>query len=108
MADAKVKVCVNVMVQAAVPDPVVPVFDVVPENVPTSVPEATALPLFVVMLVRSVFSAARMVIVSPVTGAERAVIEVPVWLPMAAILFTRLAQFVAVTVAAALTVLNAD
>lgn len=104
LADAKVTVWVKVIVQPAVPDPVAAVLDVVPEKVPTSVPDATALPRLLVMLVRSVFRAAKIVMVSPVTGADRAVIVVFVWLPMAAILLTSPAHWAAVTVPAALTV----
>jgi hypothetical protein len=75
---AKVTVCVNVIVQADCPDPVAEVLLVVPENVPYSVPDATALPRLVVMLVRSVFNAARILIVLPAVGADLLVIDVPV------------------------------
>ena len=65
------------MVQAVDPDPVAVVLDVVPENVPTSVPDAAALPRLVVQLLRSVCTAFNMVMVLPVTGAVRLVIVVP-------------------------------
>ena len=76
-ADAKVMVCVNVMVQAVEPEPVALVLLVVPLKVPMVVPDAAALPLLVVELVKSVLSAARILIVLPATGATRLVIEVP-------------------------------
>jgi hypothetical protein len=75
---ANVTVCVNVMVQAACPEPVAVVLLVVPENVPTSVPDAAALPRLLVILVRSVLSAAKILMVLPATGAVLAVIVVPV------------------------------
>ena len=56
-------VWVKVMVQALPPEPVGFTWLVVPLNVPTSVPDATALPRLVVILVRSVFSAAKMLMV---------------------------------------------
>ena len=62
-------VCVNVMVQAEVPDPVAVVLEVVPVNVPYSVPTTEALPRFVVTLVMSVATLAKILIVFPVTGA---------------------------------------
>ena len=77
LADANVMVWVNVMVQAAVPDPVAVVFDVVPENTPYSVPDAAALPREPVSVLMSVATAFRMVIVLPATGAVRDVIVVP-------------------------------
>jgi len=97
---------VNVIVQVA-PDvaksllltPVQPVY---------CVPTATALFLLAVMVVRSVFRAANTEIKLPVVGAVLDVIVVPVWLPMLDMVLTRLAQFVAVTVPSALTVLSAD
>ena len=66
------------MVQAACPEPVAVVLLVVPENVPTSVPDAAALPRLLVILVRSVLSAAKILMVLPATGAVLAVIVVPV------------------------------
>jgi len=104
LAEAKVTVCVNVMVQAACPEPVAVVLLVVPENVPTSVPDAAALPRLLVMLVRSVLSAAKILMVLPATGATLEVMAVPVWLPMLAMVLTKLAHCVAVTVAPVLTV----
>ena len=89
---AKVTVCVNVMVQAACPEPVAVVLLVVPENVPTSVPDAAALPRFVVMLVRSVLSAAKILMVLPATGGVLEVMAVPVWLPMLEMVLTKLAH----------------
>ena len=77
LADANVMVWVNVMVHAAVPDPVAVVFDVVPVNTPYSVPDAAALPREPVSVLMSVATALRMVIVLPATGAVRAVIVVP-------------------------------
>ena len=61
--------CVNVMVQAACPDPVPVVLLVVPVKVPYSVPEDTALPRAVVTEVMSVLTLARIPIMFPVTGA---------------------------------------
>jgi hypothetical protein len=74
---ANVMVWVNVMVQADVPDPVAAVFDVVPVNIPYSVPDAAALPREPVSVLMSVATALRMVIVLPATGAVRAVMAVP-------------------------------
>ena len=45
------------MVQAAVPDPVAAVLDVVPENIPYSVPDAAALPREPVSVLMSVATA---------------------------------------------------
>ena len=73
---ANVTVLVNVMVQVA-PD-VAAVFELVPVQAVYWVPLATALFLLVVMLVKSVFNAARTSIKLPVVGADLAVIEVPV------------------------------
>lgn len=70
---AKVTVCVNVMVQAVVPDPVVVVLLVVPVNIPYSVPCAAALGALFRQLVISVATLAKMVIVLPATGAVRLV-----------------------------------
>jgi hypothetical protein len=56
------------------------------------------------MLVRSVLSAAKILMVLPATGATLEVIRVPVWLPMLEMVLTKLAHCVAVTVAPALTV----
>ena len=91
-------VCVNVMVQAACPDPVPVVLLVVPENTPYSVPDAMALPRLVVTEVMSVLTLARIAIRFPVTGAVLDVRVVPVWVPDVAKLLTKVAQFVAVTV----------
>ena len=88
------------MVQAAVPDPVAAVLDVVPENIPYSVPDAAALPREPVSVLMSVATAFRMVMVLPATGAVRAVMVVPWWLPRLARLFTKVAHCVAVTVPA--------
>ena len=96
------------IVQDAVPEPVAEVLDVVPENVPTSVPDATALPRLFVMLVRSVLRSAKIWMRLPATGAERDVMVVLVWLPMEAMLLTNPAHCVAVTVPAAETVARAD
>lgn len=76
-ADAKVTVWVNVMVQAAVPDPVAVVLEVVPVKMPYSVPDAAALPREPVSVLMSVATAFKMVIVLPATGAVRAVMAVP-------------------------------
>ena len=76
-ADPKVTVWVNVMVQAAVPEPVAVVFEVVPVKVPMVVPDAAALPREPVSVSMSVATALSMVMVLPATGAVRAVIEVP-------------------------------
>ena len=76
-ADPKVTVWVNVMVHAAVPDPVAVVFDVVPEKVPMVVPDAAAFPREPVSVLISVATALSMVIVLPATGAVRAVMAVP-------------------------------
>ena len=72
---AKVTVCVNVMVQAACPEPVAVVLLVVPENTPYSVPEAAALPRLVVTEVISALTLAKISIVLPAVGA---VLEVSV------------------------------
>jgi hypothetical protein len=74
----KVTVCVNVIVQAVVPEPVPEVFDVVPVNAVIALPEAAALPREVVKLVKSVFRLLRIVIVSVTTGATLDVIATPV------------------------------
>jgi hypothetical protein len=63
--------------------------------------------LFVVTLVKSVLTAAKIPITVPAVGAVLAVIVVAVWLPMLASVFTKLAHCVAVTVLVALTVANA-
>ena len=65
---ANVMVCVNVMVQGAVPEPVAVVLLVVPENVPMVVPDAAALPRFCVMVLISVATLAKMLMVLPATG----------------------------------------
>ena len=56
------------------------------------------------MLVKSVFTAANILIVAPVVGAVLAVIVVFVCAPILAVLLTRLAHCVAVTVPSAATV----
>jgi hypothetical protein len=89
---------VNVIVQAACPEPVAVVLLVVPENTPYSVPEAAALPRLVVTLVISVLTLAKIPIMFPVTGAVLDVMVVPVWVPEVAKLLTIVAQFVAVTI----------
>jgi hypothetical protein len=58
------------MVQAACPEPVAVVFEVVPENTPYSVPDAAALPRLVVTLVISVATLAKILIVVPAVGAD--------------------------------------
>ncbi len=80
------------------------VFDVVPVKIPYSVPEAMALPRLVVTEVMSVLTLAKIEIVFPVTGAVLDVRLVLVWVPVVARLLTKVAQLVAVTVAAADTV----
>jgi uncharacterized membrane protein len=77
LALANVTVCVNVIVQAFCPEPVADVCEVVPENVPYSVPDAAALPRALLQLVRSVLSAAKIAIVLPAVGADLLVIDVP-------------------------------
>jgi len=100
-------VCVNVMVQAFCPEPVPVVFEVVPENTPYSVPDATALPRLVVTLVISVLNADKIPIVVPAVGADLAVIAVLVWVPDVARLLTNCAHCVAVTVPAVAAEVNA-
>ena len=77
LADAKVIVWVNVIVHAVDPDPVAVVLDTDPVKVPYCVPLAAALPLLVVNVFKSVLRLARIVIVSPATGAVRDVMVVP-------------------------------
>lgn len=76
-AEPNVTVWVKVMVQADCPDPVAEVLLVVPLKVPTSVPDAAALPREPVSVFRSVVMSLKIAMVLPVTGAVRAVIEVP-------------------------------
>ncbi len=95
--------CVNVMVQAACPEPVPVVLLVVPVNVPYSVPEAMALPRLVVTEVMSVATLAKILIMFPVTGAVLDVRVVAVWVPVVVRLLTIVAHCVAVTVPAAAT-----
>lgn len=95
------------MVHADCPDPVAVVFDVVPVNVPYSVPDAAANPRLVLILVMSVETLDKTCIKVPVVGADLEVIAVPVWLPILDSVLTKLAQFVAATVPPALTVPNA-
>jgi pyrroline-5-carboxylate reductase len=64
-----VTVCVHVMVQAAVPEPVLVVLAVLPVQVELVVPELVAYPLRVVTLVISVATLAKIAITLPVTGA---------------------------------------
>ena len=104
---AKVTVCVNVMVQAAWPEPVAEVFDVVPENTPYSVPEAAALPRLRVMVLMSVATLAKIAMTLPVTGCVRLVRVELVCCPAVAKLATKAAHDVAVTVPPMLTVLRA-
>jgi hypothetical protein len=78
-----------------------------PVHVELVVPEAAALPRFVVTLVMSEATLAKIDMVVPVTGAVRDVSVVLVWLPMLAKVLTRPAHCVAVTVLVAATVLNA-
>ena len=99
--------CVNVMVQALVPVPVVVVLEVVPEKVVDIVPEPAALPLLVVILVKSVLRLAKIEIVSPAVGAVLEVNVVAVWLPDEERLLTNPAHCVAVTVPPVDTVLSA-
>jgi hypothetical protein len=96
-----VMVWVNVMVQAVCPEPVTVVFDVVPENTPYSVPLAAALPRLFVTLVKSVLSAAKILMVSPAMGDILEVSAVPVCRPAEARLLFKLDHCVAVTVAPA-------
>ena len=56
------------MVQASCPDPVAVVLAVLPVQVVLMVPEAAALPRLVVQLVRSVFTADQIPMISPTTG----------------------------------------
>jgi hypothetical protein len=72
-ASAKVTVCVNVMVHVTPADPVAVVLLVVPEKVPYSVPDTTALPRFVVQLVKSALTAGNIAITAPAVGADREV-----------------------------------
>ena len=103
-----VTVCVNVMVQAAVPEPVAEVLLVVPVNVPYSVPDAAAFPRAVVKVLISVATLAKIAIVLPVTGAVLLVIVAPVCDPMVVRLLTIEAHCVAVTVPAAATLAMFD
>jgi hypothetical protein len=101
---ANVTVCVNVMVQADVPDPVAEVLLVVPENTPYSVPEAAAFPRLLVMVLMSVDTLAKIEMVLPATGC---VLDVKVELvcdPAVDRLDTKVAHCVAVTVPPADTV----
>ena len=77
------------------------VFDVVPVNVPYSVPTAAALPRLVVTEVMSALTLAKILIVVPVVGADLDVIVVLVWVPDVLKLLTNCAHCVAVTVPAA-------
>ena len=83
------------------------VFDVVPENTPYSVPEAAALPRFSVMVLMSVATLAKILMVLPVTGCVRDVRVEAVCEPAEARLATKAAHDVAVTVPPMLTVLRA-
>ena len=80
------------MVQAAAPLPVAVSLEIAPVQVLLVVPDAAALPRLVVTLVRSVFTAAKIPIVSPVTGAVLEVSVVLVWVPAVARVLTRLAR----------------
>jgi hypothetical protein len=98
-------VLVNVIVNAPAAGAVV--FELVPVQPVYCVPDPTALFLLVVMLVKSVLSAANIAISVPVVGADLAVMAVLVCEPILEIVFTKLAQLVAVTVPPALTVAKA-
>lgn len=104
LALAKVTVCVKVIVQAAVPDPVAVVFDVVPENTPYSVPLAAALPRLLVTVLISVATLAKIEIVFPATGCVLDVSVELVCCPEVDKLATKVAHCVAVTVPPADTV----
>jgi hypothetical protein len=86
------------MVQAAPPEPVAAVLAMLPVQVLLIVPEAAALPRFVVTLDMSVLNADKIPTTFPVTGAVLAVMAVLVWVPDVAKLLTRLAHCVAETV----------
>jgi hypothetical protein len=96
---------VNVIDQVA-PD-VPAVFELVPVHPVNWLPTVGALLRLVVIFVRSVLSAAKMLMVDPAVGAVLDVMVVPVWAPILAIVLTKLAHCVAVTVLVALTVDNA-
>ena len=64
------------IVQALCPDPVAEVLAVLPVQVPLIVPEARALPRLVVQLVKSVFKADKIPMISPTTGLALDVIVV--------------------------------
>ena len=97
LADAKVMVCVNVMVQADDPLPVLEVFALLPLQILYSVPCAAALRQLVVIVVRSVLRLLRIWMRSPVTGLDLEVIEVPWCAAIAVILSLSVAHCVAVT-----------
>ena len=80
---------------------------VVPENTPYSVPEAAALPRLRVIVLISVATLFKIVIVLPATGCVRDVKVELVCDPAVAKLATKAAQLVAVTVPPVLTVLRA-
>ena len=71
-----VTTCVQVMLQAALPVPVVVSLAMLPVQVELIVPDARALPRFVVTLVISVCTLAKIPIMFPVTGAVRDVMAV--------------------------------
>jgi hypothetical protein len=75
LADAKVTVLTNEILQAPAPRP--PVKLLVPVYAVNCVPLATALPRLLKQLVMSVFNADNIDTVLPVTGAVLAVIAVP-------------------------------
>ena len=91
-------VCVQVMVQAAPPEPVALVLAIDPVQVLLIVPEAAALPRLVVTLDMSVLTLAKIPITFPVTGAVLDVMVVLVCVPDVAKLLTSVDHCVAVTV----------
>ena len=106
-ADANVTVCVQVIVHAVLPEPVVVVLAADPVQEFDVVPTAAALARLVLQLLMSVATAANTLMVCPAVGADLEVMVVPVWLPILASVLTKLAQFVAVTIPLTLTVLRA-
>ena len=96
-------VLVIVMVQD--PAAVAAVVELVPVQAVYCVPLAAALPRFVVTLVRSVLTLAKIEMILPATGAVLEVSVVLVWVPAVAKLLTKLAHCVAVTVFALATTL---
>jgi hypothetical protein len=107
LALGNVTVLVNVMVQAALPEPVAVVLLTAPVNAPIVVPEAAALPRFCVMVLMSVATLAKIAMVFPATGCVRDVRVELVCCPAVAKLATKVAHWVAVTVPGGDTVLMA-